>query len=161
MENKTEQTTQLATEKTITDYVEGGIDSAEKIIADQKKIQANLEEEVKPNAEEKLEETLDKTNDTLDEVEKNLEKREQELLQREVKAELKDKGLDMFADVINITDAKQLPDMVKKLTAIVNDIKVSLSYKPADNTKQDAYTIHEQNKDTKSMIGNKLANFFK
>ncbi|MTD30123.1 hypothetical protein [Planomicrobium sp. YIM 101495] len=90
--------------------------------------------------------------DPLEEAHKQLEQREKELFQREVKAELKENGLVQFAEVVSIADEKELKETIKKLSAIVNDLKVSLSYQPTDNTKQDSYTVAKQNGDSKSMI---------
>ncbi|MGI2326421.1 hypothetical protein [Planococcus sp. YIM B11945] len=89
---------------------------------------------------------------SLAEAQKALEIREAELFKREIKASLKESGLEQFEEVINVSNEAELKATVKKLTSIVNDIKVSLSYQPTENTKQDSYTVAKQNGDSKSMI---------
>lgn len=116
-------------------------------------------EEVAPK--KSLDEVLDMTNDTMDKLQQDLERRELELFQREVKSSLKDAGLEAFEEVINVENHKDLETVMTKLTKIMNDMKIENSYQPTDNAKQDAYSIHTKNKDTKNMIGSKLANLFK
>ena len=122
-------------------------------------------EEVK--SKKTLDEVLDQTNETMDKIQENLdlmkeiEEREAALFQREVKSSLKDAGLEAFEEVINVENHKDLETVMTKLTKIMNDMKIESSYQPTDNAKQDAYSIHTKNKDTKGMIGSKLSNLFK
>ncbi len=122
-------------------------------------------EEVKSN--KTLDEVLDQTNETMDKVQANLdlmkeiEEREKALFQREVNSSLKDAGLEKFAEVINVKSHEDLTKVIDNLTKIMNEMKIENSYQPKDNAKQDAYSIHSKNKDTKNMIGSKLANLFK
>lgn len=97
------------------------------------------------------EETTEEIN-PLEEAQKALEQREKELFQREVKAELKESGLEQFAEIINVSNEAELKETIKKLTSIMNDLKVSMSYQPTENTKQDSYTVAKQNGDSRSMI---------
>lgn len=87
-----------------------------------------------------------------DEVLASLEQREAELWGRMVSMTLKENNLEMFADFIAVGDDNELAEAVKKLTQIVNDIKISISYQPVDNQKQDAYTVAKEQGNTKSMI---------
>lgn len=106
-------------------------------------------------------EKVESTNEDLNKIQENLDKREKELFQREVKSSLKDKGLEAFEEIINVDSHEDLDAVMAKLTKIMNDMKIEQSYQPKDNTKQDSYTVHANNKDTKSMIGSKLSNLFK
>jgi len=91
----------------------------------------------------------------------DIEKREKELFAKEVSHELKSLGLEAFKDVINVTDTESLRAVIVTLLAITNDIKLASGFIPKVNGVQDEMSIHEKNKDTKSMIGSKLAKLFK
>ncbi|MBE1557035.1 hypothetical protein [Sporosarcina limicola] len=133
-------------EEVVTDEV---VELAEEVAAEVKDVRDTFDE------------TLEKVNADQDALRIDIEKRTAELFQKEVAFTLKESGLEMFADIINVSDADELDATVIKLNQIVADLKVSMSYQPKDNAKQDEYTVHVNNKDTKSMIGNKLANLFK
>lgn len=126
---------------------------------------ANLEKIQKTLEENEVDEVVENIKKDAEELRKSLEDEVEELKQKlfkqEVSSTLKDNGLEMFEGLVHVDDAKQLDEVVHKLTQIVNDIKLSNSYIPSDNAKQDAYTQHANNKDTKNMIGSKLANLFK
>lgn len=92
---------------------------------------------------------------------RELEEMKKDFFKREIAFTLKENGLEAFESIINVKDSEHLTDVVNKLTAIVNDIKVSAGYVPKENAKQAEYDVHAKNKDTKSMIGSKLANLFK
>ncbi|EHL78974.1 hypothetical protein [Bacillus smithii] len=109
----------------------------------------------------KLEEVKSKLPKELTEEEKAIKAKEKELFDKEVKLTLKEEGLEAFADIVKVNDEKELKDVVKKLTSIVNDIKVSLGYVPSDHKQQTEYDMYAQKKDTKGMISTKLANLFK
>lgn len=106
-------------------------------------------------------EEVTEINETTADLLARIEKREAELFQLEVGYELKSLGLEAFKDVINVTDKESLEAVTAKLTAIVNDIKLASGFIPKVNGVQDEISIHHKNKDTKSMIGSKLANLFK
>jgi hypothetical protein len=108
-----------------------------------------------------LEEMKKKLPRELSEEEKALEAKQQELWQKEVSLSLKEAGLEAFTDIVKVNDEKELKDVVKKLTSIVNDIKVSMGYVPSDHKQQSEYDMYAQKKDTKGMISTKLANLFK
>lgn len=116
--------------------------------------EVNTETEVIDNTQANTEETTVTTEeiDPLLEAQKALEIREAELFKREIKASLKESGLEEFEEVINVSNEAELKATINKLTSIVNNIKVSLSFQPTDNTKQDSYTVAKQNGDSKSMI---------
>lgn len=115
----------------------------------------------KKEALDNLGETVDKVSADQEALARELAEKEAELFQKEVAFTLKENGLEMFADVINVTDSEQLETVVKQLTAIVNDIKIGAGYVPKDNAKQAEYDVFTQKKDTRGMIGSKLANLFK
>lgn len=121
----------------------------------------DVEEVEEVKTQKTLDEVIDSTNETIDKVQADLDKREKELFQREVNSSLKDSGLERFAEIINVDSHESLDEVMAKLTKIMNDMKIEQSYQPKDNAKQDAYTVHAKNKDTKNMIGSKLANLFK
>lgn len=109
-------------------------------------------------------ETVEEVTEVVDEqVDKlaDIEQRESDLFQKEVDFELKALGLEAFKDVIQVKDAEQLKAVTAQLTAIVNGIKMSVSFVPKENGKQDAITLAEQNKDVKGMLGAKFSKLFK
>lgn len=132
-----------------------------------------LEEVVKDfkqSVEEKAE-TLEKFGETTESVKthqeeiaeriKELEQMKKDFFKRDVELTLKDNGLEAFAGLIHVEDREQLDQVVDQLAQIVNDIKLSVSYVPKENAKQNEYDLHTKNKDTKSMIGSKLSRIFK
>lgn len=113
---------------------------------------------------EVVEENFNAADDNLEKVNKLLEEYEQkevELFQREVTFTLKQNDLEAFASIVKVDSHEELEATVDALKAIVNDIKMSAGYVPKEIAKQEEYNIHVKNKDTKSMIGSKLANLFK
>ncbi|MCJ7841770.1 hypothetical protein MUB24_12845 [Lederbergia sp. NSJ-179] len=122
-------------------------------------------EEVKESVEEKtetIEEIDEKTHqEEIAERMRELEQMKKDFFQRDVEWTLKKNGLEAFAEIIHVEDDAQLDHVVKQLTKIVNDIKLSVGYVPKENAKQDDYDLHTKNKDTKSMIGSKLSRIFK
>lgn len=108
-----------------------------------------------------FDETLGKVNADQEALRIELEQKEAELFQRTVAFTLREHGLEVFAGIIHVTDAKHLTDVVTKLTGIVNGIKIESGYIPKDNVKQDATAIAEQNKDPKGMIASKFSKLFK
>ncbi|MFB5088633.1 hypothetical protein PGC35_15735 [Psychrobacillus sp. PGGUH221] len=119
-----------------------------------------LEKQVLENGEQ-IEKAQKLTEEILAERKEFLESLEKDLFEKEKNLTLKDNGLEAFAEIINVDNSDDLGKVVSKLNKIVNDIKVANSYQPKDNATQDAYSVHANNKDTKSMIGSKLANLFK
>lgn len=90
-----------------------------------------------------------------------LETKQQDLFKREVAFELKENGLDMFADVVKVSDSKELEEIIPVLQQIVNDIKVESGYIPENRAKDDVYSKYKKDRDTKGMISTKLASLFK
>jgi molecular chaperone GrpE len=129
--------------------------------------QQNLEEnqqEQQENSEQNDNngDVLDKSaTDNLSEIEKNLQAKQLELWQKEVGLELKTVGLEQFAEFIVADNADQLKDKIGKFQKLLNDLKVSNAFVPNEHKQEDSYSKFEKNKDTKNMIGTKLANLFK
>jgi predicted adenine nucleotide alpha hydrolase (AANH) superfamily ATPase len=96
----------------------------------------------------------------LSEEEKALQTKQQELWQKEVSLSLKEAGLEQFASVLKVSDEKELKEVIKSLTQIVNDIKASTGYVPADHAKTDEYSKFEKEKNVAGMIGVKLSKLF-
>ncbi|MBY6273926.1 MAG: hypothetical protein CW346_17275 [Bacillaceae bacterium] len=78
--------------------------------------------------------------------------KEQELFQKQVQLTLKENGLEKFADIVKVSNEDELNDVVKKLTAIVNEIKIETGYVPADHKQMTAYEQAKKQGNTKSMI---------
>lgn len=155
MEEKVEKVVEEVAVEEVAEEVQKNFDEAN---ANLERIQKTLEE----NEVDEVVENIKKDGEELRKsLEDEVEELKQKLFEQEVSSTLKDNGLEMFEGLVHVGDAKQLDEVVHKLTQIVNDIKLSNAYIPSDNAKQDAYTQHANNKDTKNMIGSKLAKLFK
>ena len=108
-----------------------------------------------------LEEVKGKLPKELSEEEKSLQNKQQELWQKEKAIELKAVQLDKFADFIHAGNPEELSTQIKQFQLLLNEIKMSIGYVPNDHKKTDEYSSYEKSKDTKGMIGTKLANLFK
>lgn len=86
--------------------------------------------------------------------------KEQELFQKQVQLTLKENGLEKFANIVKVNDENELADVVKKLTAIVNEIRIETGYIPADHAKTDEYSKYEKEKNAAGMIAVKLSKLF-
>ncbi|MED0717434.1 hypothetical protein [Aeribacillus composti] len=86
------------------------------------------------------------------EEEKALQAKQQELWQKEVSLSLKEAGLEKFADIIKVSNEDELNDVVKKLTDIINEIKIETGYVPADHKQMSAYEQAKKQGNTKNMI---------
>jgi len=95
------------------------------------------------------------------EEEKIMQEKQENLWQKEIDLTLKDNDLEQFKDVIKVNDEDELKEVVKGLSQIVNDIKVSTGYVPKDHAVDDEYSKHEKDGNTQGMIATKLANLFK
>ncbi|MBB6445629.1 hypothetical protein [Bacillus benzoevorans] len=84
-----------------------------------------------------------------------------EFFQKDVYFSLKENGLEAFANVVKVENDDELKEVVQSLSKIVNDIKVTNGYVPNDHKQQNEYDAFASKKDTKGMIGTKLANLFK
>ncbi|WP_240371494.1 hypothetical protein [Anoxybacteroides rupiense] len=86
------------------------------------------------------------------EEERALQAKQQELWQKEVSLSLKEAGLEKFVDVVKVNDEKELKDVIKKLTSIVNDLKIEMGYVPNDHKQMTAYEQAKKQGNTVAMI---------
>lgn len=94
------------------------------------------------------------------EKQKKIEAKQQELFQKQVQLTLRENGLEKFADIVQVSNEDELNDVVKKLTAIVNEIRIETGYIPADHAKTDEYSKYEKEKNVAGMIAVKLSKLF-
>lgn len=118
-----------------------------------------IEKEFNPIAQERDELLQYKPKDLSDE-EKAIQAKQQELFNKEISLTLKENGLEEFASIVRVGDTTELEQVVKTLTQIVNDIKVSTGYVPKDNAQQNEYDVFASKKDTQGMIATKLSKLF-
>jgi 3-methyladenine DNA glycosylase/8-oxoguanine DNA glycosylase len=78
--------------------------------------------------------------------------KEQELFQKQVQLTLIENGLEKFADIVKVSNEDELKDVVKKLSQIVNEIKIETGYVPADHKQMTAYEQAKKQGNTKNMI---------
>ena len=95
------------------------------------------------------------------EKQKEIEAKQQELWQKQVQLTLRENGLEKFADIVQVSNEDELNDVVKKLSQIVNEIKVETGYVPSDHAKTDEYSKYEKEKNAAGMIAVKLSKLFK
>ena len=105
---------------------------------------------------EKMEQMLSQE----EEKAQKIAEKEQELFQKQVQITLKENGLEKFADIVKVNDENELADVVKKLTTIVNEIRIETGYIPADHAKTDEYSKYEKEKNAAGMIAVKLSKLF-
>lgn len=93
---------------------------------------------------------------TDDEV--KIQQKLESIWQREIAQTLKEEGIELFADFINVSvdDTEALQSQIIKLKGIIGQLELSNGYKPTNHKQVDAYSIAKKNKDTKSMISQKL-----
>jgi len=110
------------------------------------KLQAQIDELMKYKPKEKSEQEI------------ALEEKAKELWKKEVSFTLKEEGLEMFEDFINVEvdDKETLNKQIKKLKEIVGKLELSNTYQPSDHKPVDPYSIAKKNKDSIGMIKNKL-----
>ncbi|HDR8416543.1 TPA: xanthine phosphoribosyltransferase [Bacillus cereus] len=77
---------------------------------------------------------------------------------REVSQTLKEEGIEVFADFINVSvdDTETLNNQITKLKEIIGQLELANGYQPTNHKQVDGYSIAKKNKDTKSMISQKL-----
>ncbi|PEP74091.1 xanthine phosphoribosyltransferase [Bacillus pseudomycoides] len=77
---------------------------------------------------------------------------------REVSQTLKEEGVEVFADFINVSvdDTETLNNQITKLKEIIGQLELANGYKPTNHKQVDGYSIAKKNKDAKSMISQKL-----
>lgn len=90
-----------------------------------------------------------------------LETKQQELFTKEVQLELKQQGLEKFADFFKVANVEELAPQIEKFNLLLAEVKASTGYVPNEHKKQDAYSVAEQKKDVGGMLSVKLANLFK
>ncbi|QWG55354.1 xanthine phosphoribosyltransferase [Bacillus mycoides] len=78
--------------------------------------------------------------------------------EREVTQTLKEEGVEVFADFINVSvdDTEALQSQIAKLKEIIGQLELANGYKPTNHKQVDGYSIAKKNKDAKSMISQKL-----
>ncbi|MCD4642283.1 xanthine phosphoribosyltransferase [Bacillus mycoides] len=78
--------------------------------------------------------------------------------QREVAQTLKEEGVEVFADFINVSvdDTETLSNQITRLKEIIGQLELANGYKPTNHKQVDGYSVAKKNKDTKSMISQKL-----
>ena len=77
---------------------------------------------------------------------------------REVAQTLKEEGVEVFADFINVSvdDTEALNNQITRLKEIIGQLELANGYKPTNHKQADGYSVAKKNKDTKSMISQKL-----
>lgn len=77
---------------------------------------------------------------------------------REVNQTLKEEGLEIFTEFIkaDVDDTDTLQSQIAKLKEIVGSLELSNGYQPSNHKPVDAYSIAKKNRDSASMIRNKL-----
>ncbi|ABS21606.1 xanthine phosphoribosyltransferase [Bacillus cereus group sp. BfR-BA-01119] len=77
---------------------------------------------------------------------------------REVAQTLKEEGVEVFADFFNVSvdDTEALNNQIIRLKEIIGQLELANGYKPTNHKQVDGYIIAKKNKDTKSMISQKL-----
>ncbi|MDE8562756.1 hypothetical protein PNH38_02525 [Anoxybacillus rupiensis] len=86
------------------------------------------------------------------ERQKEIEAKQNELWQKQVQLSLKEAGLEQFASIVKVSDEKELKDVIKKLTSIVNDLKIEMGYVPSEHKQMSAYEQAKKQGNTKNMI---------
>lgn len=119
-----------------------------------------VEQELNPIQTERDELLQFKPKD-LTEDEKAIQTKQKELFDKEVSLEVKAAGLEKFADFFVVDSTEQLAEKIEKFQAVLQEYKVENSYVPTDHKQTNPYDKFEQEKNTKGMIGTKLANLFK
>ncbi|BCC07193.1 TPA: xanthine phosphoribosyltransferase [Bacillus cereus] len=94
----------------------------------------------------------------LTEDEVKIQQKLTDLWQREVTQTLKEEGVQMFADFIkvDVDDKDTLKSQITKLKEIIGTLELSNSYQPTNHKNPNGYDVAKKNKDTKSMISQKL-----
>ncbi len=105
---------------------------------------------------EKMEQMLSQE----EEKAQKIAEKEQELFQKQVQLTLRENGLEKFANIVKVSNEDELKDVVKKLSQIVNEIKIETGYVPADHAKTDEYSKYEKEKNVAGMIAVKLSKLF-
>lgn len=121
-------------------------------------------EEAPEDLEEQPEETKEETKEVVEEApapedkETALQTRLEALWQREVKAGLKEVGLEKFASFIQVEvdNDEDLQAKIKELRALLDEYEVEETYQPTNHTNTDAYALAKAKKDPKAMLKARL-----
>ncbi|CKF24887.1 Uncharacterised protein [Streptococcus pneumoniae] len=110
------------------------------------------------NLQSQIDELSKYKSQELNEVEIKLQEKAENLWHKQVDLELKEQGLAVFKDFIraDVDDTEALNNQITKLKEIVGMLELSNSYQPTNHKQVDGYSIAKKNKDTKSMISQKL-----
>ncbi|WP_413381232.1 hypothetical protein [Alkalihalobacillus sp. 1P02AB] len=90
-----------------------------------------------------------------------LENQKKELFDQKIAFEFEKRGLSEFAELISITDAKEIESKFEKLQAVINSTVLKNSYVPTDHKQEDAYSAAVQDGDYKKAMKEKLGSFLK
>ncbi|WP_369903106.1 xanthine phosphoribosyltransferase [Bacillus manliponensis] len=87
-----------------------------------------------------------------------IQRKLESIWKREVAQTLKEEGVEVFADFINVSvdDTETLSNQITKLKEIIGQLELANGYKPTNHKNVDAYSIAKKNKDVKNMISAKL-----
>lgn len=121
-------------------------------------LQAKIDELIQYKPHEKSEQEL-----ALEAQAIELSDKQAKLWQRQVEVELKELGLQDFAEFVQVVvdDLDGLQGKVAQLKRILGERELKSSFKPNEHRNADTYSIAEKQKDTKGMIGLKLSNIWK
>ncbi|MGG5740310.1 xanthine phosphoribosyltransferase [Bacillus cereus group sp. IBL03679] len=108
--------------------------------------------------QEKIDELSQYKPKELTDDEIKIQQKLESIWQREVAQTLKEEGVEVFADFINVSvdDTETLNNQIIKLKEIVGQLELANGYQPTNHKQVDGYSIAKKNKDVKSMIGQKL-----
>jgi len=127
-------------------------------------VEDNQKDEVKTYTQEEVDELLKQYQEPeVDEKEKELQDRASKLWEKEKSYELKENGLEDFAEffVVDTDDSEGLKKQISKFKEIIGKRELDGGFVPDDHKSTDKYSLAEKNKDTVNMIGSKLSNLFK
>ena len=95
------------------------------------------------------------------EAEIALETSQQELTNNQIQFELKQAGLEKFSAFFNAKNVDEVKPLIEQFNALLADVKKDMGYIPTNHKQDDPYSKFAKDKDTKGMIGSKIANLFK
>ncbi|HDR8016495.1 TPA: xanthine phosphoribosyltransferase [Bacillus cereus] len=108
--------------------------------------------------QEKIDELSQYKPKELTDDEIKIQQKLESIWQREVAQTLKEEGVEVFTDFINVSvdDTEALNNQITKLKEIISQLELANGYKPTNHKQVDGYSIAKKNKDAKSMISQKL-----
>jgi len=103
--------------------------------------------------------------DGIKELQKQVAEQKEALRKDKISFAFEREGLKDFTEFIHIEDDSKLDETVAKIKSLIdgikNQAKLDAGYIPNNHASNDPYTKFEKEKDTKGMIGSKLASLFK